>query len=382
MMRTNRDLATHSYAVVEVPISLGQKLDALQEVAEDFFRAIEQSSESSSELFEKFRVLQQTPHGGLKLLGYSRPSPQKHLFRYYRNSGDSTKWPSLEMRAAVESCERELHQFLTAQFDQVISFIFPQKGKDQTVSYESLWRVNQHPVKPVADSDYGDCCPLDIFYYPNAVNTPRASEPDEAAEPDDSTRSNKEDIHISDVLDDRNCGAHLDRGLMHIIFSTIPGLQVLDHQTKEWVDVMMTTTNNRTTIATPAAKTSSCDTDSSNCTKRIKRLKVESKSMYQNNVETVDNKSVEKYATKHAVILINSLLQQLTENEEEEEENGSTSTPHDEMRACVHRVVAGKEPRLSISFELRVPDESKEAIARMRHHCFVSSVESVTQESI
>ena len=60
-------------------------------------------------------------------------------------------------------------------------------------------------------------------------------------------------------------------------------------------------------------------------------------------------------------------------DKEEEEEDIQSDDHREALKACVHRVVSSTKKRLSISFELRLEDESDEAFTRMKKYCHCPS---------
>jgi hypothetical protein len=137
------------------------------------------------------------------------------------------------------------------------------------------------------------------------------------------------------ILDNHtsNCDAHCDRGLMHIVISNTCGLQVLDRETNTWQDTLG-----------EAAFDRGDPTDSP-----LKRLKV--------------NQGAAQCS--HAVIFSNVMLQDLSTMAIE-------GAPVVALPACVHRVVHGSNPRLSISMELRLKNESPEFLEQLKQYIQVA----------
>lgn len=337
-------LATHSYAIVELPSYLQESLNKLHNVAEEFFLNIENNETSNTELFEQYRVLQKTCNGGIKLFGYTEPSLYKSLFRYYRNSNSMMKWPSLEMKTLIEECETDIRNYLESQFNNIAQDVFPREPGD-SVTYKSLCNSNQTE----GHSNNEDCCPFDIFFYPNKhqlkkICSSSSSEVLSSSSPstlDSTSSSSSLPQKVQHELDEKNCEAHIDRGLMHIIVCKTSGLEVLDTATKQWISMKGDTSSNITSGVTKEAVEP--------VLKKSKRL------------NKVGN------GLTHGVILINSMMQELTKKTDE---FGQDGTNIDQLPACVHRVVGGESHRMSISFELRVPNETEEALANMKRRCW------------
>jgi isopenicillin N synthase-like dioxygenase len=176
-------------------------------------------------------------------------------------------WPSVTFQAKVEACERRLAAYLIEQFNAVCEALFP----GRTVTYASLLSSHEKHQESTDDPN-----PLDLFYYYNVMD------------------GNEENF---------NCEPHVDRGLMHIVYSTSPGLEVFEAQTSNWLKV--------------GGDSNSAD-------------------------------------PRTAVVFCNAALQTLTSGVSEPGSEAAAGLAPVQVRACVHRVVMGPSPRLSISLELRL----------------------------
>lgn len=287
--KVEADLAVQSFSRVALPESIQLDLAGLEVEALKFFDEATQDVELS---VKKWRQLLPTENGGIKLCGFNEPSSSKSLFRYFRST--SVPWPSETFRNAVEACEHELREVLIDTFDSVTRSLFSgavAMGRD--VSYRSLQGSS------VGTKDFDDPCPFDIFFYYNDDSKGRAP----------------------------NCTDHVDRGLMHIIVSRSPGLEVMHAEAQRWIS--------------PAWEETPCAHTSGDGKKRRKVLD-----------------GTQSQGTFEAVVIVNAALQEL-----------SAGPRGNGLPVCVHRVVRGTAPRLSFSFELRLKDETAEAMEKLKSHC-------------
>lgn len=262
-----RALSEHSFALVEIPSDLQELLDSLDTEAQSFFKINAATPQDVKRSKEAWRTLIRRDNGGTSLLGFNEPSPYKALFRFHRGSSAVMAWPSSSFQAKVEACERRLAGYLIEHFNAACEVLFP----GTTVTYASLLSSLGQPQESTYNPN-----PLDLFYYYNVMD------------------DNRQDF---------NCEPHVDRGLMHIVYSASPGLEVFEAPTGKWLKV------------------------------------------------GGDSGSAEP---RTAVVFCNAALQAMTSAVSEPGSETAAGLAPVQVSACVHRVVLGPNPRLSISLELRL----------------------------
>lgn len=272
-----QELQAHSFAVVPIPEESQRALEALRLEATRFFLA-STTPEQIEHSIQEWRTIIPGEKGGSSLIGFNSPSSKKALFRYYRST--PAKWPNEDFRFRVVAAENALRRVLVSSVDSVLSEIFP----DQSISWDTISSKD-------ASAEICDPSPFDLFWYYNST---------------------------SDLDEGLNCDPHVDRGYMHVVVSSVPGLEVFDVADGRWKDP----------VRTYSGPAESCDT-ASNPSISSKRAKGDTPNF------------------PHAVLLVNSALHRLSLS--------SSSTV--ELPACIHRVVKHDVARLSMSLELRSKED-------------------------
>ena len=344
-----RQLAERGYAGIRLPRGAAASVKRLVVPAHHFFLDRPLAERRSCQ------TLRAEEGGGTSMYGYAEPSPFKMLFRYRGGEEHSQhmRWPepaaagggdALEssLRESVETAAVELDAVLTKVIDQVLARCAggssvgggsADGGGDNEggvaaapppLTVSRLVAVAQGTEQPAPRREADG--PLDLFYYYN--------------------RSASDDQQ--DELS--NCTPHIDRGLMHLIVtSDVPGLVVRDAATRHWTEAE----------AKPQAETKAEAQHGGDA----ESLRGASNASDESNAgESSDVMSMVPWAS--ALVMVNGHLQQLTE---EAAAMGDASGGHGvtPMPACVHAVRRGEAPRLSISYELRLPRAGGQADAKL-----------------
>ena len=263
-----RVLSEQSFVTVKLPTDLQEMLASLDLEAQAFFRTNTATAQDIERSTTAWRTLVPRANGGTSLLGFNAPSNLKALFRYHRGCSNMMTWPSSSFQAKVEACECRLAGYLIECFDTVCAELFPGRA----ISYERLMSSTSECQKDSFDPN-----PLDLFYYYNTGNSGAF-----------------------------NCDPHADRGLMHIVYSSSPGLEVFDPRTGEWQQA--------------------------------------------GGNDAGDDRRI----PGTAVVFCNDAFATITSEGFKPRDQGKAEVRTTEVPACVHRVVQGNGPRLSISMELRL----------------------------
>ena len=265
-----RALSEQSFATVKLPSDLQEMLASLDAEARTFFRTNSATAQDIERSTTVWRTLVPRDNGGTTLLGFNAPSALKALFRYHRGCSIVMTWPSSSFQAKVEACERRLASYLTEIFDATCADLF--SGRE--ITYSRLLRSSTERQMQSFNPN-----PLDLFYYYNSA---------------------------TGNSDECNCDPHVDRGLMHIVYSSSPGLEVFNSKTGEWQQ----------------AGGNDYDGDGD--------------------------------FTSTAVVFCNDALAAMTSAESGPSDQKRDNSGTNRVSACIHRVVQGQGPRLSISLELRL----------------------------
>ena len=315
-------LHRNSFATMVLPEETQIKLETLAKEAEIFFV---RSEKESPEFVKRYQHVVSTHLGGSMLHGYAEPSQAKQLFRYFPGDEKSRK-ESQSSSDVVDSdtqfplpvsllsaCQRELQGILEEKLAAALNGANC-RSTGQSGKHLSFRDLHAEAVKASRGKISDPGCPLDIFRYKNEMVGMCSA---------------------TSVPASVNCSAHVDRGLMHIIVESSPGLQVYNPTSGHFQLI-----------------------DDIN----QKQLNIGEKE-YSNEFECGRSKN-RKHSAKmpsdrppsppiscfrRAIIITNSALQELT-LEHADDETGLV------LPACVHQVVGVVgTPRLSISLELRLP---------------------------
>lgn len=303
------------------------------------------------------------------MYGYAEPSPYKMLFRYRGGSQHAQymRWPepaafdggadggtdgggggALEssFRESVESAAVELDAVLAKVMDQVlarctagsshvgggggstdggdgvggdVSARSDAAASPRPLTVSRLAAVAQGTEQPAQRREADG--PLDCFYYYNR-RLPSNDQPDELS----------------------NCTPHIDRGLMHLIVtSDVPGLVVRDAATRQWTEAEAEPRVQAQGQAHSDGPSGDAEPES----------RADDASGEDGGGGSSDGVSMRPWAS--ALVMVNGHLQKLTEEAAAMGDAAGRGRGVTPLPACVHAVCLGEAPRLSISYELRLP---------------------------
>lgn len=252
-----------------------------------------------------YKVVVDTPGGGKALLGFNAPSPAKEVFRVHR-AAPAMRYPSQDLEQVLLNAHRLLTSELKAYLRDVLAATIGDCAFDAGDTVDGEWWRAACEVAAEHDGAAESEHPMDLFYYYNSMAC----------------------AHVS------NCDAHVDRGLMHlIVLSPTCGLEVLDQSAAQEAE---------TTVGSGGGQWRSLE-----CRESCKA--------------GAGGDMVHAEPLKDAVLLVNQELAEMSQRYVSARElyggQGSRWRPSTRYRACVHRVAKSHTgcPRLSISFELRLP---------------------------
>lgn len=298
------------------------KLETLAKEAETFFL---RSEKESPQLVKRYQRVVSTPFGGSTLHGYAEPSQAKQLFRYFPGDENSKK-ESQSSSGVVNSdaqfpfpgsllsaCQRELQGILEEKLAAALNGANC-RSKGQRGKHFSFRDLHAEAMEASRGEISDPGCPLDIFRYRNEMAGTCSA---------------------TSVPASVNCSAHVDRGLMHIIVESSPGLQVYNPTSGHFQ--LIDDINEKQLNSGEKEYSNEFECGRSKKRKRSAKMPSDRPSSPPTN------------CFQRAVIITNSALQELT-LEHADDETGLV------LPACVHQVVGvvGR-PRLSISLELRLP---------------------------
>ena len=363
-------LARHSYTRVALPPKLARNLSSLAHRAEALFGDLDDGDDASTERHR--RLVPCAGTGGLVLHGYAEPSPAKQLFRFFPGDGDDATTDAASslglpgwlledcsagmMAVAEETLAAALRGALVSSSSSSSSTTTTttstQNGERAKLEKDALCLDYESRAAPRRGHSE---CPLDIFRYRNESTSAAAAAAAAAATAEGRTVPVPAAAAPAVVPASTNCSAHIDRGLVHVIASSSPGLQVLYPTTGIFHLVDEPRGEDQDggkNSCTDGNEGNKCDGERSD-KKRRRRNQQRQPQQQTDSAESYNPgpDSARGNPFRSAVVITNAALQEYT-LQHADEGKGDLVLP-----ACVHQVVgvAGK-PRLSISFELRLPE--------------------------